>query len=190
MPMPLPESPEVASWRADPDVQLMEHVRDGDLEAFDTLFNKYSGSVVKLAYQFVRSRERAEELAQTVFLQLYESTEDAVKSEVATFFDVFPNFGLKNGSGSSRHDHRANFPAVTFKQTHHSNLANKASARQFAALRFVHVTSESTDERLVNFDVTGQLVKRSVLHGFADSVKHSLMVQASRHTGALLSSTR
>jgi spermidine synthase len=27
----------------------------------------------------------------TVFVQLYESTEDAVRSEVATFFDVFPN---------------------------------------------------------------------------------------------------
>jgi spermidine synthase len=27
----------------------------------------------------------------TVFLQLYESTDDAVKSEVATFFEVFPN---------------------------------------------------------------------------------------------------
>jgi spermidine synthase len=30
----------------------------------------------------------------TVFLQLYESTEDAVKSEVATFFEVFPNGAL------------------------------------------------------------------------------------------------
>lgn len=29
--------------------------------------------------------------AVTVFVQLYESTEDAVRSEIATFFDVFPN---------------------------------------------------------------------------------------------------
>ena len=27
----------------------------------------------------------------TVFVQLYESTEDAVRSELATFLDVFPN---------------------------------------------------------------------------------------------------
>jgi RNA polymerase sigma-70 factor (ECF subfamily) len=67
----MPDPADVASWRADPDVQLMEKVREEDLEAFDALFRKYSGSVVKLAYQFVRSRERAEELAQTVFLQLY-----------------------------------------------------------------------------------------------------------------------
>jgi len=69
--MPTAEPADVASWRADPDVQLMERVREEDLEAFDQLFRKYSGSVVKLAYQFVHSRERAEELAQTVFLQLY-----------------------------------------------------------------------------------------------------------------------
>ena len=68
---PMPEPADVASWRADPDVQLMEKVREEDLEAFEALFRKYSGSVVKLAYQFVHSRERAEELAQTVFLQLY-----------------------------------------------------------------------------------------------------------------------
>ncbi len=62
---------EATAWRADPDVLLMEQVRDGDLEAFENLFRKYNASVVKLAYQFVRSRERAEEMAQTVFLQLY-----------------------------------------------------------------------------------------------------------------------
>ncbi|HEX5045773.1 MAG TPA: fused MFS/spermidine synthase [Gammaproteobacteria bacterium] len=39
----------------------------------------------------------------TVFLQLYESTSDAVKSEIATFFDAFPNGALfantVNGQG-------------------------------------------------------------------------------------------
>jgi RNA polymerase sigma-70 factor (ECF subfamily) len=65
-----PEEP-AASWRADPDVALMERARDGDLAAFETLFRKHSPGVVKLAYQFVRNRERAEELAQTGFLQLY-----------------------------------------------------------------------------------------------------------------------
>lgn len=64
-------SNETSAWAADPDVQLMEQVREGDIEAFEALFRKYNASVVKLAYQFVRSRERAEEMAQTVFLQLY-----------------------------------------------------------------------------------------------------------------------
>jgi RNA polymerase sigma-70 factor (ECF subfamily) len=62
---------DASAWRSDPDVLLMEQVRDGDIEAFDALFRKHSSSVVKLANQFLRSRERAEELSQTVFLQLY-----------------------------------------------------------------------------------------------------------------------
>jgi len=41
-------------------------------------------------WQLVRSRLNAGGVA-SVFLQLYENTEEAVKSEVATFFEVFPN---------------------------------------------------------------------------------------------------
>jgi len=41
-------------------------------------------------WQLVRSRLNPGG-AVTVFVQLYESTEDAVKSEIATFLDVFPN---------------------------------------------------------------------------------------------------
>jgi RNA polymerase sigma-70 factor (ECF subfamily) len=50
---------------------MMERVRDGDGDAFEVLFNKYSGAIVKFAYRFLGSRDRAEEVAQTVFLQLY-----------------------------------------------------------------------------------------------------------------------
>lgn len=55
----------------DPDVQLMLRFQKGDMEAFQRLFNKYSASVVNFAFRFVGSRERAEELAQEVFLQVY-----------------------------------------------------------------------------------------------------------------------
>jgi RNA polymerase sigma-70 factor, ECF subfamily len=60
-----------ASWRADPDVVTMERVRDGDTDAFQVLFSKYSSAIVKFAYRFLGSRDRAEEVAQTAFLQLY-----------------------------------------------------------------------------------------------------------------------
>lgn len=71
----LEEGQDETRWRSDPDVLLMEQVRGGDIEAFEALFRKHSAAVVKLAYQFMRSRERAEELAQTVFLQLYRARE-------------------------------------------------------------------------------------------------------------------
>jgi RNA polymerase sigma-70 factor (ECF subfamily) len=49
----------------------MLRFQKGDMEAFQQLFNKYSSSVVNFAFRFVGSRERAEELAQEVFLQVY-----------------------------------------------------------------------------------------------------------------------
>jgi RNA polymerase sigma-70 factor (ECF subfamily) len=56
---------------SDPDVQLMLRVRAGDREAFSALFEKHSRAIVNFAYQFVGSRERAEELTQDVFFQVY-----------------------------------------------------------------------------------------------------------------------
>ena len=75
-----------ASWRADPDVVMMERVRDDDKDAFQVLFSKYSGAIVKFAYRFLGSRDRAEEVAQTVFLQLYRARKRyKPKARFATF---------------------------------------------------------------------------------------------------------
>jgi RNA polymerase sigma-70 factor, ECF subfamily len=83
-----PESAEAeaASWRTDPDVVLMESVRDGDDDAFQVLFEKYSGAIVKFAYRFLGSRDRAEEVAQTAFLQLFRARKRYLpKARFATF---------------------------------------------------------------------------------------------------------
>jgi RNA polymerase sigma-70 factor, ECF subfamily len=58
-------------WESDPDVELMQRVRDGDSAAFRDLFSKYGNSLVNFAYRFVGNRDRAEELAQDAFLQIY-----------------------------------------------------------------------------------------------------------------------
>ena len=57
--------------REDPDVELMLRFREGDLQAFERLFHKYSPSLVNFAFQFIGSRARAEEIAQDVLLQVY-----------------------------------------------------------------------------------------------------------------------
>jgi len=73
----------------------------------------------------------------------------------------------------SRHNYGPNL-AVTLKQSHHSDFAHTASA--FNLSRFVapvHVASKTTDERLIDFNVSSQLLgERSGLHGKSDSVKH------------------
>jgi RNA polymerase sigma-70 factor (ECF subfamily) len=56
---------------ADPDSQLMLRVREGDREAFRSLYDKYLGGIARFAGNFVGSAARGEELAQDVFLQVY-----------------------------------------------------------------------------------------------------------------------
>jgi RNA polymerase sigma-70 factor (ECF subfamily) len=57
----------------DLDAQLMLRFKNGDRSAFDKLFTKHTRSIVNFAYRFVRNREIAEELAQEVFLKVYEN---------------------------------------------------------------------------------------------------------------------
>jgi len=57
----------------DIDAQLMLRFKNGDSSAFDRLFTKHMGRIVNFAYRFVRNREVAEELAQDIFLRVYEN---------------------------------------------------------------------------------------------------------------------
>jgi RNA polymerase sigma-70 factor, ECF subfamily len=56
----------------DPDVLLMLRFKKGDTEAFELLFSRHTRAIINFAYRFVRNRESAEELAQEVFLRVYE----------------------------------------------------------------------------------------------------------------------
>lgn len=58
-------------WASDPDVQLMMRVRDGDSAAFRDLFSRYAEPVIHFAFRFVNNRDRAEELVQDAFLQIF-----------------------------------------------------------------------------------------------------------------------
>lgn len=53
----------------------MLRVKDGDREAFRTLFEKHSAAVARFAAGFVGAAARADELAQDVFLQVYRTRE-------------------------------------------------------------------------------------------------------------------
>ena len=55
------------------DDQLMERVRSGDEEAFGTIVDRYKDSLINYLTHLVRSRERAEEIAQDAFVRLYRS---------------------------------------------------------------------------------------------------------------------
>jgi RNA polymerase sigma-70 factor (ECF subfamily) len=55
------------------DDALMQRVREGDDDAFGEIVDRYKDSLVNYVTHLVRSRDRAEEIAQDAFVRLYRS---------------------------------------------------------------------------------------------------------------------
>jgi RNA polymerase sigma-70 factor (ECF subfamily) len=59
----------------DPDVRLMLALRAGDAAAFDSLFGRWSGPLLRYAQRMVGDLATAEDLVQEVFLRVYRARE-------------------------------------------------------------------------------------------------------------------
>lgn len=70
----------------DPDAQLMLRFKNGEAAAFDLLFARHTRSVINFAYRFVRDRQVAEEMAQEIFLRVYEG---AARYQVQSRFSTW-----------------------------------------------------------------------------------------------------
>ena len=55
------------------DIELVERLQKGDVEAFDLIYEKYSGKLYAFGLKYLKSTEEAEELVQSVFLKLWEN---------------------------------------------------------------------------------------------------------------------
>ena len=85
------------------DVQLMLDVKAGDEQSFELLLHRYRTPLVNFLYRMVRSRERAEDLAQEVFIRVYRARDEYVPSAKFTtwLFRIATNLAL-----NSLRDHR------------------------------------------------------------------------------------
>lgn len=61
------------------DVELVERLQKGDVEAFDLIYDKYSGKLYSFGLKYLRSTAEAEELVQSVFLKLWENHKKLIK---------------------------------------------------------------------------------------------------------------
>jgi len=61
--------------RLDEDVRLMLAFRDGDDAAFDTLFQRWAGPLLRYLERMLRDTAAAEELVQEAFLRVYRARE-------------------------------------------------------------------------------------------------------------------
>lgn len=55
------------------DSELVERLQKGDVEAFDIIYEKYSGKLYAFGLKYLRSKAESEELVQSIFLKLWEN---------------------------------------------------------------------------------------------------------------------
>jgi RNA polymerase sigma-70 factor (ECF subfamily) len=90
---------------ADPDAALMLRVKKGDRAAFAALVEKYKQPVMNLVYRTLRDETEAEDVAQSVFVQIYKSAsryENTAKFST-WLFTIARNLCLNEIRRRSRH---------------------------------------------------------------------------------------
>jgi RNA polymerase sigma-70 factor, ECF subfamily len=98
----------------DPDAVLMLRVKRGDREAFEGLVNRYKQPVLNVAYRMLGDATEAEDLAQSVFVQVFRSAHRyRVSAKFSTWlFTIVRNLCLNEIRRRSRH------PAESFDAPH------------------------------------------------------------------------
>lgn len=88
----------------DEDLRLIERFQAGDETAFEGLVQKYQRTVINLVYRFTGDAQRAEDLAQEVFLRLYRAlpTFEAKARFFTYLYRVTLNLCLKERERTSR----------------------------------------------------------------------------------------
>src|SRR6476620_5434634 len=89
----------------DPDAALMLRVKQGDMEAFEDLVEKYKQPITNLIYRTLHDASEAEDLAQNVFLQVYKSAHRyRVSAKFSTWlYTIARNLCLNEIRRRSRH---------------------------------------------------------------------------------------
>src|SRR5690349_22423402 len=107
----------MASMEHDPDAALMLRVKQGDTDAFEQLVDKYKQPVLNVIYRMLRDATEAEDVAQTVFVQVYKSAARyQVASKFSTWlFTIVRNLCLNEIRRRSRH------PTDSMDATHPEN---------------------------------------------------------------------
>jgi RNA polymerase sigma-70 factor (ECF subfamily) len=88
----------------DPDVELMVAFQQGNGAAFEQLLDKYHRPIVNFIYKIVNNAAEAEELAQEVFLRIYQSRDgyEPRARFAAWIYRIATNLSLKEASRKRR----------------------------------------------------------------------------------------
>jgi RNA polymerase sigma-70 factor (family 1) len=85
------------------DFELVERLQKEDVEAFDILYEKYSGKLYAFSLKYLKSTAEAEEIVQTVFLKIWEDHKNLKKESsfksylfTITYNDICKQFRKRN----------------------------------------------------------------------------------------------
>jgi len=92
----LPKKEFTGPFKGGADVELMLRVRDGDVEAFEKIYEHYKGPIGGFFYHLVWDQSLAEDFLQEVFLRLWRSAPEYKPSgKFSTYlFQIAKNFWL------------------------------------------------------------------------------------------------
>jgi RNA polymerase sigma-70 factor, ECF subfamily len=127
----------------DPDAALMKRVTQGDQRAFEELVEKYKQPVFNFIYRTIPDATEAEDLAQTVFVQVYKAAAKyRVEAKFTTWlFTIARNLCLNELRRRSRH------PAESLEGT--ASPDDDAPSRQFEDVRNVAPPDRLVQDELV-----------------------------------------
>src|SRR5688572_1660420 len=130
--------------QSDPDAALMQRVTQGDQAAFEELVEKYKQPVFNMIYRTLPDATEAEDLAQTVFVQVYKSAHRyRVEAKFSTWlFTIARNLCLNEIRRRSRH------PADSLDAA--TGPDDEAPARQFEDARNIAPPEQLVRAELVS----------------------------------------
>ena len=91
----------------DPDAALMLRVKDGDIHAFEELVQKSKHPIVNVIYRMLHDLDEAEDLAQNVFIRVFQSAgRYEVSAKFSTWiFTIARHLSLNEIRRRGRHPH-------------------------------------------------------------------------------------
>ena len=101
----------MASPEADADAKLMLAFQAGDRAAFESLFRRHTPALVSFLARMVKDRGRAEELAQEVFIRIYNARE---RYDALGYRDSAPRAIEPGGVSAPSADTAADVPATEY----------------------------------------------------------------------------
>ncbi len=112
--------------------KLVEHLRKGDVIAFDTLFDEYSQKLFGFALKYLKNESEAEELVQEVFIKVWENRKS-----------------LKSGLSF-----KAYLFTISLNQIRKYFKKRAISLRYFQSLKDEKELAENTTEQYVDYEST------------------------------------